>query len=92
MGVEAFVISSEKESMVCKNSPSVCAYHPQSFVFHPSLPEKRRLMYECRCDERLKSKVEGSTRLTYAGLCGGLEHLKIETRLTGEMFEIVMGE
>ena len=49
-------------------------------------------MYECRCDERLKSKVEGSTRLTYAGLCGGLEHLKKETSLTDEMFEIVMGE
>ena len=22
-------------------------------------------MYECRCDERLKTKGEGSTRLTY---------------------------
>jgi hypothetical protein len=30
---------------------------------------------------RLKGKVEGSTRLVYTGLCGGLEHLKIETRL-----------
>jgi hypothetical protein len=40
----------------------------------------RRLIYECRCDERLKDKVEGSTRLTYTGLLGGLEHLKIETR------------
>ena len=33
-------------------------------------------MYEYRCDERLKSKVEGSTRLTYTGLIGGLEHPK----------------
>jgi len=32
-------------------------------------------------DERLKPKPEGSTRLTYTELCGGLEHLKIETRL-----------
>jgi hypothetical protein len=33
------------------------------------------------CDERLNTKTEGSTRLTYTGLRGGLEHLKIETRL-----------
>jgi hypothetical protein len=38
-------------------------------------------MTECRCDERLRVKPEGSTRLTYTGLCGGLEHLKIETNL-----------
>jgi hypothetical protein len=29
--------------------------------------------YECRCNDRLKSKSEGSTRLGYTGLCGGLE-------------------
>jgi hypothetical protein len=40
--------------------------------------------YECRCDERLKVKVEGGTRLVYTVLCGGLEHLNIETRLTDE--------
>ena len=42
---------------------------------------KRRLIYECRCDERLKTKVEGSGHLRYTGLCGGPEHLKsrIET-------------
>jgi hypothetical protein len=34
-------------------------------------------MYECQCDERLKIKVEGSTRLTYTGLSGELEHLSI---------------
>jgi hypothetical protein len=28
----------------------------------------RRLLCECRCDERLKVKGEGSTRLTYTGL------------------------
>ncbi len=43
-------------------------------------------------DERLKVKTEGSTLLTYTGLCGGLEHLKIETRLINEMFANVMGE
>ena len=30
-------------------------------------------IYECRCDERLRAKAEGSTRLAYTGLCGGLE-------------------
>ena len=51
-----------------------------------------RLIYECRCDERLKAKAERSTLLTCTGLRGGLEHLKIETRLTDERFESVMGE
>ncbi len=40
-------------------------------------------MYECRCDERLKDKVEGSTRLAYTGFHGGLEYLKIETKRKG---------
>jgi hypothetical protein len=43
-------------------------------------------------DERLKPKAEGSTRLAYTGMCGGLEHLKIETRLIDERFASVMGE
>jgi hypothetical protein len=38
-------------------------------------------------DEHLKL---GSTRLAYDGLLGGLEHLKIETRLIDEMFASVM--
>jgi hypothetical protein len=46
----------------------------------------------CRCDERLKDKAEGVTHLTYTGLRGGLEHLKIETRLIDESFVSVMGE
>ena len=46
-------------------------------------------MYDCRCDERLKTKVKGSTRLAHTGLRGGLEHLKIETRLRDERFESV---
>ena len=32
----------------------------------------------------LKAKAEGSTRLAYTGLRGGLGHLKIETRLIDE--------
>jgi hypothetical protein len=51
-----------------------------------------RPIYECRCDERLKGKDEGSTCLTYTGLRVGLEHLKIETRLINERFASVMGE
>jgi hypothetical protein len=49
-------------------------------------------LYESRYDERLKTKSEKSTRLTYTGLLGELEHLKIETRLIDEMFPSVMGE
>jgi hypothetical protein len=47
---------------------------------------------QCRCDERLKSKDEGSTLLTYTGLRGELEHLQIKTRLIDERFTSVMGE
>jgi hypothetical protein len=53
---------------------------------------KTRPIYECRCAERLKTKSEKSTRLTYTGLFGELEQLKIKTRLINEMFVSVMGE
>ncbi len=42
--------------------------------------------------ERLKTETEESTRLSYTGLIGELEHLKIKTRLTDEKFASVMGE
>ncbi len=45
-----------------------------------------------RCDERLKTKDEESTRLGYTGLLGQLENLKIKTRLIDEKFASVMGE
>ncbi len=63
-------------------------------VYYESIKRElnRKLMYECRCDERLKAKAEGSTRLADTGLCGELEHLKIKTRLIDEMFASVMGE
>jgi hypothetical protein len=38
------------------------------------------------------TKSEKSTRHTYTGLLGELEHLKIKTRLIDEMFASVMGE
>ena len=44
------------------------------------------------CDERLKTNVEGSTRLTYIGFLGGLEHQKIKTRLIDEMFASLLCE
>ena len=42
--------------------------------------------------ERLKANAEGSTHLTYTGLCCGLEHLKMKTRLIDERFPSAMGE
>ena len=53
---------------------------------------KTKPIYECRCDERLKTKAEESTVLGYTGFLGELDHLKIETRLIDEMFASVMGE
>jgi hypothetical protein len=53
------------------------------FVYYESMKWelKTRPIYECRSDERLKTKGEESTFLTYTGFLGELEHLKIETRL-----------
>ena len=69
-------------------------YHQRSFVYYELIKRelKRRLIYEYRCDERLKIKTEESTRLTYTGLLGELENLKIETRLIDKRFASVMGE
>ena len=53
---------------------------------------KIRLIYECRCDERLKTQAEESTRLVYTGLVEELEHLKIKTRLISAKPVNVMGE
>ncbi len=47
---------------------------------------------ECGGDKRPKRKTEESTRLTYTGLIGTLEHLKIKTRLIDTKFPSVMGE
>ena len=50
-------------------------------VYYESIKRelKTKPIYECRCDERLKTKPEESTSLVYTGLLGELEHLKIET-------------
>ncbi len=64
------------------------------FVYYESRKRdlQTRPLYECRFDERLKTRVEKSTRLVYTGLIGELEHLKIKTRLIDEMFVSMMGE
>ena len=49
-------------------------------------------IFECRCDERLKTEVEESTRLVYTGLIGELEHLKVKTRFIDGKFTSVMDE
>ena len=63
-------------------------------VYYESIKRKLKIrpIYECRCDERLKTKAKEFTRLSYTGLFGGLEHLKIETRLIDEKIVNVMGE
>ena len=43
-------------------------------------------------DERLKTRVEESTRLACTQLVMELEHLKIEKRIIDEMFVSEMGE
>ncbi len=53
---------------------------------------KTKTTYGYRCDERLKTNVKESTRLTCTPLCAELEHLKIETRLTSETPVSEMGE
>ncbi len=48
---------------------------------------QEKTIYEYRCDERLKTKNEKSTRLVDTGLVVKLEHLKTKTRLKDEKFE-----
>ena len=63
-------------------------------VYYESLKRelKTKTIYEFRCDERLKTKVEESTRLTCTQLVAELEHQKIETSSIDEMFASEMGE
>jgi hypothetical protein len=44
--------------------------HKEEIVYYESIKREiqRRPIYECRYDERLKTKTDGSTRLTYTGL------------------------
>jgi hypothetical protein len=67
---------------------------PILFVYYETIKREvnKRLIYECRCDERLKAKAEGFTCLAHTGLREGLEHLKIETKLIHERFVSATGE
>jgi hypothetical protein len=64
------------------------------FVYYEVIKREllRRRINQCRRDGRLQTKAEGSTRLAYTGLCGGLEHLKIESGLIDERVPCVIGE
>ena len=75
-------------------SPLPRSSHGPLVVYYEAIKRalNRRLIHECRCGERLNAKAERSTRLTYTGLRGGLEHQKKETRIIDERFESVMGE
>jgi len=78
-----------------KHSSSWSTTHAELVVvYYESMKRvlKRRLIYEYRYDERLKTKTEESKRLTDTGLVVELEHLKIKTRLIDEKFASVRGE
>jgi hypothetical protein len=66
----------------------------RNFVYYESIKRELKIkpINEFRCDERLKTKAEESTRLAYTGLLGELKHRKIKTRLIDEQFVSVMGE
>ncbi len=72
----------------------MCVFTYKLVYYYESIKRelKRRLIHEYRCDERLKTKTEESTRLTDTGLVVELEHLKIKTRLIDEKFPSVRGE
>jgi hypothetical protein len=63
-------------------------------VYYETMKQElnKRLIHECRSDERQKAKAERSTRLAYTMLRGGVDHLKIKTRLIDEKFASVMVE
>ncbi len=64
------------------------------FVYYETIKRdlNQRLIFEYRCDENPKVNTERSTRLVYTVLNGGLELLKIETRLINENFaSVIMG-
>ena len=61
------------------------------FVYYEEIKRElqRILIYECGCNERQNAKAEGFIHLEYTGLSGGLENLKVETRLRDGRFESV---
>jgi hypothetical protein len=49
-------------------------------VYYESIKREVKTRPMCRCDERLKTKDEESTRLGYTGFIGELTHPKTKTR------------
>jgi hypothetical protein len=47
------------------------------FVYYETIKREinTKIIYECRCDGKLKTKTEGSRLFGYTRLSGGLEHL-----------------
>ncbi len=46
-----------------------CVIETRTVVYYATMKRElnKRLIYECRCDERLKAKAEGSTCHSYTG-------------------------
>ena len=65
-----------KETEV-ERTRQVCAtkFQGRLVVYYESMKRelKTRPTYECRCDERLKTKDEESTHLAHTGLIGELD-------------------
>jgi hypothetical protein len=81
-----------------RSHPLVGVVHPMSRRFVVYYESRNRELkttpiYECRCDERLKTNSEESTLLGYTGFLGELEHLQIETRLIDQTcFYFIMNQ
>ncbi len=100
MGPGIFVLvkkdsNAKKESFDARTLKDSLPYLPLEMFFYFETIKwelKIKPISEYRCDERLKTKVEESTRLSDTVLFGEQEHLKIKTRLIDEKFVSVMGE
>jgi hypothetical protein len=74
-----------KRKFCTKRKVKQCDNPPKTYfvVYYESIKRelKTRPLYGCRCYERLKTKGEESTRLSYTGSLGEPEHLQVKTRL-----------
>jgi hypothetical protein len=76
-GRSQFLIDDDDKSLLM----FIVVYYNGVFIYESIKRDlKTKPVHGCRCDERLKTETEESTRLVYTGLRGGLEHLKIKTR------------
>ena len=83
IGVSSIFKLTHRATVLARVVPSFPLSFERIVVYYESFKResKSKTIYGFRCDERLKTKVEESTRLTSTLLCVELEHLKIETRL-----------